>query len=203
MIAKMASLRAELQRETSVPRSHGPPWECRLRRSASMAWRVTPERTRSVETRKRQPRGAVESADLPDPPGSRFVCPSHRGHPARDDDLDLAPALYEEESSLAFGHDGTLVSSSSAGGAEAVVVVTVRRSVPVTVRRSDVRRLIVERPAPEETRVWPSPAGRAFYEKAHPAGNRCRHVEQGRFILDCLGNGDWLGLYSARACPPF
>ncbi len=49
----------------------------------------------------------------------------------------------------------------STGGAETVVRVTVRRGVPVTVRRADVRRLIVERPAPEQTRVWPPPAGSA------------------------------------------
>ena len=41
----------------------------------------------------------------------------------------------------------------SPGGAEADVVDTVRRGVPVTVRRADDRRRIDERPAPKETRV--------------------------------------------------
>ena len=54
--------------------------------------------------------------------------------------------------------------AQSAGEAKTVVGVAVRRRVPVTVRRADVRRLIVERPAPKQTRVWPPPAGTAFYE---------------------------------------
>jgi hypothetical protein len=39
---------ADLHRRTAVPRSHGPPWECRLRRSASSHRRGVPRRTRSV-----------------------------------------------------------------------------------------------------------------------------------------------------------
>jgi len=68
-----------------------------------------------------------------------------------------------------------VASAPSAGEAKAVVGVTVRRRVPVTVRRADVRRLIVERPAPQETRVWPPPAGTAFYETGRSAVDRCWH----------------------------
>ena len=73
-----------------------------------------------------------------------------------------------EKTALEFRRNRMRILLPSAGGAEAVVGVTVRRGVPVTVRRADVRRLIVERPAPQETRVWPPPAGRALYPR--PAG---------------------------------
>jgi hypothetical protein len=69
---------------------------------------------------------------------------------------------------------------TSAGGAETIVGVTVRRGVPVTVRRADVRRLVVERPAPDQARVWSSPSGTAFYETGHSAGDRCRRAGRGR-----------------------
>jgi hypothetical protein len=59
----------------------------------------------------------------------------------------------------------------SAGGAEAVV--------RVTVRRADVRRLIAIRPAPQETRVWPPPAERSFDDGGRFEVDRCRLANEG------------------------
>jgi hypothetical protein len=106
-----------------------------------------------------------------------FICPNNRGRSARDDDLDLA-ARSESGRTLEFWRNRMQFLSPSTGGAEAVVGVTVRRGVPVTVRRADVRRLIVERPAPKKTRVWSSPAGRSFYETGRIASDRYWHGER-------------------------
>src|SRR5271165_6875487 len=81
-----------------------------------------------------------------------------------------------EGKALEFRRNRMHILLPSTGGAEAVVVVTVRRGVPVTVRRADVRRLIVERPAPKDTRVWSSPAGKSFYETGRSVSDRCRHA---------------------------
>ena len=85
-----------------------------------------------------------------------------------------------ETTALEFRRNRMHILSPSTGGTEAVVRVTVRRGVPVTVRRADVRRLIVERPAPKQTRVWSPPAGRSFYEKCRFSGDRCRHAGHDR-----------------------
>src|SRR5271166_1749816 len=76
------------------------------------------------------------------------------------------------KTALEFRRNRMRILLPSAGGTEAVVVVSVRRGVPVTVRRADVRRLIVERPAPQDTRVWSSPAEKSFYETGRSAGDR-------------------------------
>ncbi len=72
-----------------------------------------------------------------------------------------------DKTSLEFRRNRMRLLLPSAGGAEAVVVVTVRRGVPVTVRRADVRRLIVERPAPKDTRVWSSPAEKSLCSRSN------------------------------------
>src|SRR5208283_4323682 len=68
------------------------------------------------------------------------------------------------KTALGFRRNRMRILLPSAGEAEPVVRVAVRRRVPVTVGRADVRRLIVERPAPKQTKVWPPPAGTIFYE---------------------------------------
>src|SRR5271157_3136842 len=77
-----------------------------------------------------------------------------------------------DKTALEFRRNRTRILLPSTGGAETVVSVTVRRGVPVTVRRADVRRLIVERPAPQETRVWSPPAGSALYETVLSSSDR-------------------------------
>src|SRR5208282_1861049 len=81
-----------------------------------------------------------------------------------------------DKTALEFRRNRMHILLPSAGGAETVVSVTVRRGVPVTVRRADVRRLIVERPAPKQTRVWSPPAEKSFYETGRSEGDRCRHA---------------------------
>src|SRR5271157_4158689 len=77
-----------------------------------------------------------------------------------------------EKTAFEFRRNRMRILLPSAGEAETVVDVTVRRLVPVTVRRADVRRLIVERPAPKETRVWSPPAGSALYETVLSSSDR-------------------------------
>ena len=61
--------------------------------------------------------------------------------------------LRDDRITPGFRRCGMIVlPAPGAGEAETVVRVTVRRRVPVTVRRADVRRLIVERPAPKQAR---------------------------------------------------
>jgi hypothetical protein len=105
---------------------------------------------------------------------SLVVCPDNRCCPARDDDLDLA-ARSERVNRSRILTDRKYPPLPGAGGAKTVVGVPVRRRVPVTVRRADVRRLIVERPAPKKTRVW-SPPG----EKTYPGTGR---TATGRYSL--------------------
>jgi hypothetical protein len=85
-----------------------------------------------------------------------------------------------DQTALEFRRNRMRILLPSAGGAKTVVGVPVRRRVPVTVRRADVRRLIVERPAPKQTRDWPPPAGSAFYETDRFAVDRCWHAGRGR-----------------------
>ena len=80
------------------------------------------------------PGGAFESEDLPDPPGLGFIRPGNQRHPARDGDLDLAALSEREKTALGFRRNRMEILLSSTGGTEAVVRVTVRRGVPVTVR---------------------------------------------------------------------
>ena len=84
----------------------------------------------------------------------------------------LGCTLREKRPLSNSGGTGWAILLPSAGEAETVVSVTVRRGVPVTVRRADVRRLIVERPAPQETRVWSPPAGSALYETVLSSSDR-------------------------------
>ena len=118
--------------------------------------------------------GAFETEGLLDPPGCFFIWPGTSGCSTRDGGLDLA-AHFEggRKVVLEFRRCESNSSLPSAGGAEAVVVVTVRRLIPVTVRRAHVRRLIVERAAPKQAIEWPPPAGRACYGTSLPVVDRC------------------------------
>ena len=73
--------------------------------------------------------------------------------PTRDDHLDFAPWHAPQEKHLRIpARQGTRHTKT-------VVVVTVRRHIVVTVGRTQVRRLIVERAAPQHTAAWSSPSG--------------------------------------------
>ena len=91
----------------------------------------------------------------------------------------LGCTLRERKMLSNSGGPGDILAPST-GGTEAVVRVTVRRGVPVTVRRADVRRLIVERPAPKQTRVWPPSAGSAFYRIDRSGGDTYWHGARDR-----------------------
>ena len=67
-----------------------------------------------------------------------------------------------EKTALEFRRNRMHILLPSTGGTETVVRVTVRRGVPVTVRRADVRRLIPLRLAPKRTRVRSSLTGESL-----------------------------------------
>ena len=85
-------------------------------------------------------------------PGLHLAEP-HTDGPTRDDHLDFAPWHAPQESCL------RILARQGTRRTETVVVVTVRRHIVVTVGRTHVRRLIVERAATQHTATRSSPSG--------------------------------------------
>ncbi len=84
--------------------------------------------------------------------------------PTRDDDLNFALAHFAGslDDSLRIPAWQASCLPQSAGRTETNVVVPVRRLIVVTVGGTDVRRLIVERPATQQTATQSPPSGRLF-----------------------------------------
>jgi len=149
-------------------------WKARMswQSPGSGASRCAPPIVAHLRVARVTPGGAFESADLPDPPGDKFVWPARSNTDQHGTTTWTWLHAPRAKPALGFWRNRMNILLPSAGGAETVVDVTVRRGVPVTVRRADVRRLIVERPAPKETRVWSSPAEMISYETGPSAGDR-------------------------------
>jgi hypothetical protein len=87
------------------------------------------------------------------PAGGGFHLSGQRMSPGTGRRSGIGCTLREKRNALEFRPNRMDILLPSTCGTEPVVRVAVRRGVPVTVRRADVRRLIVERSTSEEARV--------------------------------------------------
>jgi hypothetical protein len=110
------------------------------------------------------PGRAFDPEGLPTLPGPQFIRPGRlRRGPTRDDGLDFAPGHAPPGQRAGEFRPGKPAGlPQSARRPETDIVVVVRRRVPVTVGRTHVHRLIVERAATQDTATRPPSSGSAL-----------------------------------------
>ena len=108
-------------------------------------------------------------------------------NPTRDDGLDFVLGTLRGKKALGFWQSKRKGLQQGTRRAETVIVVTVLGLVPVTVGRTHVRRLIVERAATQHTANRSSPSGRRLYQEDRQPVDTCRPVVHGQANSSAVG----------------